>query len=326
MIRALTILTLLLTVAATALADNRTMTFFSDGALVELETTAIKGFAEILLPEGMLANSLRIKPLGDSAIQRVEILSVRQEGNREKELDTLLERKNRLEDRLQALATREEIFKSAAKSQSGKAPRKTKTNPDPMQTIRQGTDFAIAQLEAVNTARRKAMQEIRHIDARIAEARKGGAGSQNVARVAVAPRNGRVRVRYALAGPGWTPRYDIRLWGDNSADLILFGQLPGAFAGYQLRAAPATLADSFGTHPLALGAGSSARLAEYRLPLDEVHFGNDVQNSFSFLLTNRTAVHLPAGEASLYRNGEYLGRLVFAGISSGRSRRISSAR
>lgn len=326
MIRALTILALQLTVAATAMADSRTMTFFSDGALVELEATAIKGFSEIPLPEKILANSLRIKPLGDAAIQRVEILTVRQEGSREKELDTLLERKSRLEDRLQALATREDIFKAAAKSQSGKAPRKTKNNPDPMQTIRQGTDFAIAQLEAVNTARRKAMQEIRHIDARIAEARKGGAGSHNVARVAVTPRNGRIRVRYALAGQGWTPRYDIRLRGDKSADIILFGQLPGNFAGYQLLAAPAALPDSLGAHPLPLGTGSSARLAEYRLPLDEEHFTNDVQNSFSFLMTNRTNVHLPPGEASLYRNGEYLGRLAFAGISSGRSRRISSAR
>jgi hypothetical protein len=66
-------------------------------------------------------------------------------GKGEKELDTLLEQRNRLGDRLQALETREEIFKSATKSQSGKAPRKTRANPDPMLTIRQGTEFAIAQ-------------------------------------------------------------------------------------------------------------------------------------------------------------------------------------
>ena len=72
---------------------------------------------------------------------------------------------------LQALATREEIFKSAAKSQGGKAPRKSKANPDPMQAIRQGTEFAIAQLEAVYTSRRRTEQEIRRIDSRIAAAK-----------------------------------------------------------------------------------------------------------------------------------------------------------
>src|SRR5690242_16773397 len=159
---------LLVITAGTALADSRVVTFYSDGALVELETAATKGVAEIRLPPGMMAESLRIKPLNNAVIQRVDILASRLEGKGTKDLDALLEQKNRLEDRLQALATREEIFKSAAKSQSGKAPRKTKTNPEPMQSIRQGTDFAIAQLEAVYTARRKTELEIRRCDARIA--------------------------------------------------------------------------------------------------------------------------------------------------------------
>ena len=164
-------------------------------------------------------------------IQRVDFMTVRRETRGEKELDILLERKNKLEDRLQALTTREEIFKAAVKSQSSKTPRKTKNNPDPMSSIRQGTDFAIAQLEAVNTARRKTMLEMRHIDARITEARKGDRGTEMVARISATPNNARIRIRYALAGQTWTPRYDIRINGNGKAALTLYGQVPRPFGG-----------------------------------------------------------------------------------------------
>jgi hypothetical protein len=130
-------------------------------------------------------------------------------GKAETGLDALLEQRSRLGDRLRALATREEIFKSAAKSQSGKAPRKTKTNPDPMQAIRQGTEFAIAQLEAVYTSRRRTELEIRRIDGRIAAAKVSGRGPENIVRIHVAPVRGRITARYAVAGLAWTPRYDI---------------------------------------------------------------------------------------------------------------------
>jgi len=321
--RCLALSLLLLMIAAHALADTRIVTFFSDAALVEIETAAVRGTAEIPLPGSVLANSLRIKPLAQATIRNVEILPVRLNGKGEQELDRLLERRSLLEDRLQALGTREEIFKSAAKSQSGKAPRKTKANPDPMQTIRAGTDFAIAQLEAVYTARRRTDREIRNINARISEVRKGNAGAETVARVAVSPANGRIRFRYALAGQGWTPRYDIRLNGGGSADLTLYGQLPARFRGYQLQAVAESLAVGIDAHPLRVAAGSLARLAELRLPV-EPGGADQVRTTFSALVTNSSAINLPAGDASLYRDGEYLGRLRFEGISSGRSRWIST--
>lgn len=307
----------------TALADGRAVTFYSDGALVEVETAATKGIAEIRLPPGMMADSLRIKPL-NAVIQRVDILASRLEGKGTKDLDALLEQKSRLEDRLQALATREEIFKAAAKSQSGKAPRKTKANPEPMLSIRQGTDFAIAQLEAVYTARRKTEQEIRRCDARLAALKKGGQGSETVARVSVAPKNGRVKVRYVLEGEGWTPRYDLRLESDGYARLTLYGQLPDAFGGYLLQASPASLADSPTARIFPASAGLAARLAELRLPVSEERYGQGARSSYSFVLDNTDGVHLSAGEAALYRNGEYWGRFRFEGISSGRSRKIMS--
>jgi len=305
-------------------AESRNVTFFSDGALVELEATAAKGSVEISLPGGMLADSLRIRPMGNAVIRNVELLPARQERKGAKELDQLLEQKGRLQDRLQALDTREDIFKAAAKSQSGKAPRKTKTNPEPMQSIRQGTEFAIAQLEAVYTARRKAEQEIRRLDARINGITKGRAGGETVARVTLAPKNGRVRVRYALGGEGWVPCYDVRLDSPDNAHITLYGRLPGGFAGYLLYASPASLTDSSGGQVVHAAAGSLAKLAEYRLPVREESFGSTVRSGYSFVVTNAGQVHLPAGGASLYRSGEYWGRFRFEGVSSGRSRKVGN--
>ena len=313
----------LLATKATAV-ESRSVTFYADGAVVELEASALKGVLEVPLPAAMIEGSLRIRPGSGTSLQRVDIVPARTDsGKGEKGLDALLEQRNRLGDRLQALATREEIFKSAAKSQSGKAPRKTKTNPDPMQSIRQGTEFAIAQLEAVYTARRKTEQEIRLLDSRIATAKKSSRGSEALARIVFSPARGRITVRYAVGGQGWTPRYDIYLNGSGSAQVNLSGQFPGTFAGYLLRASATTLADSTTARIFPVQPGPVAGLASYRLAVTEELFGTGVLSSFSFELKNLEPVHLSAGEANVYRYGEYVGRLRFEGISSGRSKKVS---
>ncbi|KAA0893311.1 hypothetical protein [Oryzomonas rubra] len=316
---------LLLIIVAEAGAANRSVTFFSDGAVVELTGVAARGVVEIPLPPGTREDTVRIRPERGTSIQRVDILPLRRDTRGEKELASLIEQRNRLEDRLGTLATREEIFKSAAKSQSSKAPRKTKSNPDPMQSIRQGTDFAITQLEAVYTARRRAEQEIRRIDARIATARKAGAGEDRVARVIVSPRNGRVTARFAMGKAGWTPCYDIRSNGGGNARVTLYGQVPGFFAGYQIRVSPTSLAGAAAERSSVLpAAGQRARLAEYRMATEEEYFGSGPLPSFSFTLKNATGADLPAGEAAIYRTGEYWGAIRFTGISSGRSARLAS--
>lgn len=313
----------LLTTRATP-AESKSVTFYSDGAVVELEATAAKGLIEIALPSTLIEGSLRIRPGYGTTLQRVEIVSARADsGNNEKELDAMLEQRSRMGDRLQALATREEIFKSAAKSQSGKTPRKTKTNPDPMQTIRQGTEFAIAQLEAVYTSRRKTEQEIRRIDSRIAAVKNSNRRSENVARIHISPARGKVTALYALAGQGWTPRYDMYLDGSNNAQVHLSGQFSGAFAGYLLLASPAPLAERGTARVFPVNSGLTARLASFQLPVSETHFGTGLQSAFSFLMKNTEQLQLPGGAANFYKNGEYVGRFRFEGISSGRSRAIS---
>ncbi len=320
----ISMLCLFLAAAFNTSALARSVTFFSDGAMVEMDMTAAKGSVDIALPAGMIEGSLRVRPDSGTSIQRVDILPASPERDAgDKDLDSLVEQKSRLNDRLQALATREAIFTAAAKSQSGKAPRKTKTNPDPMQSIRQGTEFAIAQLEAVYTARRKAEQEIRRLDGRIAAAKAGRRGSEAIARVLVSPAKGKVVVRYALAQQGWVPRYDIHLNGDGTAVIQMSGQLPGAFTGFLLKASPAQLSDNATAPLFPAQAGAVARLGGFRLPVTEERFGTGVQTSSSFVLNNTASTHLPAGEAGIYRKSEYVGTFRFEGISSGRIKRVS---
>lgn len=318
---AATIIAALMLTVTTATADPRSVTYFFDGATVAQEFTSAGGIVAIPLPPGMVEETLRIIPMGGAFIRQTQILSTTRNNRPGKEFELLLERKSRLEDRLRALEVREEIFKAAAKSQSGKAPRKTKANPDPMQSIRQGTEFAIAQLETVYTARRKTEQDLRRLDTQLAAARRVGAGA--VARVAITPKNGRVKAVYAITGQGWSPRYDLRMNGDGYALLTMYGQLPDGFTGYSVHAAPGTLAEGPSLPALSVRHGGDGPLADYRLPVADERFGADLRLAFSVVVTNPGPLHLPAGEATLYRNGEYRGRFRFEGISSERSRRIS---
>src|SRR5512140_1970872 len=114
----------------------------------------------------MAADSLRLKPVKSATITRVEFMAARADRKAEKELARLTGRKNALADRLQALEVKEEVFRSAAKSQSGKAPRSSKNNREPLENIRKGTEFALAQLEEVYTARRTAEKELKSVETR----------------------------------------------------------------------------------------------------------------------------------------------------------------
>lgn len=303
-------------------AVGSTVTYLYDGATLEFEATAVKGIVDIPLPAHLVEDSLRIKPISGCSIQRVEILSTPAgTSGRSQEPVSLQEQRSRLEDRLKALAVREDIFKSAAKTQSGKAPRKSKANPDPMQGIRQGTDFAIAQLEAVYTARRKTEQELRRLDKRIAETRQETTARQSHARLRVSPSRGKVLVRYAVTGSGWTPLYDLYLGEDSTARLYLSGQINGSYPGYVQQAAAASLSGP-AAKPLPVPAGQNQRIAEFPLKVSDMQFGNGVRTTFSITLNNPGKTDMPAGETNLYRNGEYVGRIRFEGISSGKSRII----
>ncbi|OGU23075.1 MAG: hypothetical protein A2X85_14360 [Geobacteraceae bacterium GWF2_54_21] len=307
--------------ANVAQAGN-SITFYRDGAIIEREASALKGVAEVPLEPGLLEGTLKVVPAVGSVILGVEINAARQDGKSSRELEALIEQRQRLEDRLQALATREEIFKAAAKSQSGKSPRKTKANPDPMQTIRQGTDFAIAQLEAVYTTRRKTTQEIKKVENRIAVLKRGGKSGGTV-RISVSPPRGRLTVRYATAETGWQPWYDLHLNGSGVARLQLSAKMTANHGGYRQLVSAASLMDATTAATFPVQSGNT-KMAEFQLPITEENFDGGIYNRFSGRLGNTGTEYLPPGEAGLFRSGTYLGRFRFEGLSSGRNRLISS--
>lgn len=313
------LIALFLSYAVTTDAAKRTVTYFADGTIVEHEASGNKGVVEALLPSGFKADSLQVVPLANSVIKRVDVRPVDKNSKPEKELDQLLEQKNRLEDRIKALDVREEIFVAAAKSQSGKAPRKTKANPDPMQSIRQGTDFAIAQLESVYTIRRKTVKEIKQLDTKIAALKKNSGNFEQKLRVEISPANGKLKILFANSGTGWKPAYDIRLDTLHEATVVLNVSKPDAGASNG-RAAMALVADynrSVKTVPILQGEYS--KLFEYKMTTSEEQFGEGLTGSFSFLLKNSSNNYLPAGKASIYRNGIYWGEIRFDGLSAGKS-------
>jgi hypothetical protein len=314
---------LFILLSAVAASAGSSMTCYSDGTIVVREAVAIKGVVEVPLAAGFIDGTLKVDPAAGTTLVNVEISPARLDSRSDKELEALTEQRQRLEDRLRALVTREEIFKSAAKSQSGKAPRKTKSNPDPMQTIRQGTDFAIAQLETVYTTRRKTEQEIKKIEARITAARKSARSGESSVRITTSSAHGRVTIRYATSERAWLPHYDMHLAGDGFARLNFSALVVGNFGGYLLRVSPASLTESATAPTFPVTQNGRAALANYRFPVSEESYGDGIYNNFSGRITNTSGQHLPSGEAGLYKSGSYLGRFRFEGLSSGRSRVVS---
>lgn len=312
---------LVLFAGSPASAEQKT-TFYRDGALFRQEAVAVKGVINLPLPTDLLAHTLTIIPGRGTTVLGVETFNGDAGKTADKELEALTEQRRRLEDRLQALETRETIFAAAAKSQSGKAPRKTKANPDPLQSIRQGTDFAIAQLESVYTARRKTTQELQRIDTRLAAAKKKRHQTAELLRITITPPRGSVTLRYATAEQGWQPHYNLHVTGDGSAHLQLSARITANTRGQLVTVSMGTLAEGAASETFPIKSGAAV-LTDYRLLLTEEHSTEGLFNTFTGTLTNSTPHYLPPGECGLFRGGTYLGSFRFEGMSSGRSRTIS---
>ncbi len=315
-----------LALALPAGAATRAVTLYLDGARVESELPAPRGYLEVPLPAGVRANSLRLTPRRRAEIARVEIVSARADRHAEKEISRLTERREALEDRLKALETREEIFLAAAKSQSGKAPRKNKTNPDPMTAIRKGTEYAIAQLEGVYRLRRKTERELKTVDASLADLKRKGNAEGSVARVWLTGKGGRVKVSYLLTGVAWTPRYTFRLNGDGQAEVVMFADVPAVAGGGAVAVVAAGLAESAGKEPLAVAGDGSGRVATLRLPVEKAQFTATPQSCLSFSFRSPAELGLPAGAISCFWRGEYLGKIRFDGALPGEMKELTAGR
>lgn len=310
--RIIPVLCFLLLLATPIQASDSRLTVYLDGALMELEAVTVGKTLEISLPAAMSDGTLRVQPLGSCRIDRVEIVPARPDPKLAKEAARLAERKEVLGDRLQTLETREAIYKAAAKSQSGKAPRKTKTNPDPLAAVKQGTEYAMTQLEAVYRARRKTDKELQAVEARLAAVKKDGLAGGRIARIRLARKGGRIRVTYFRSDLKWTPLYDFRLEKSGEVDIALRAHLPKTGAVATVRVVPASFSESSAAS-LSVPAEEYPSVAAFTFPAEREQFSALPVSSLSFYFRNLSNSKLPAGEASCYRRGEYLGTTAFGG-------------
>jgi len=285
-----------------AAAGQKSVTFFLDGARVDQEAQPVNGYLELTLPDHLIPGTLRVKALGGGQVLRVELVAAEQDRRRAREIARLEERKGELQDRMSALARREEIFSAAAKSQSGKAPRKTKSNPNPLGTLQQGTEFALAQMESVYRSKRKCRSALDALDRELAAARKGVAS----ARIWIA--GGKAGITYLVGDERWIPCYDFRWAGDARGELLLHAKLPQREKGVQFLVSNGTLAQGVAAEAVR---GDFPTLARYPLTLSR-GAADSGQPPLSFAF-NAVQAALPPGDASLFWRGEYLGSGRFAG-------------
>lgn len=297
---------LLLTVSVPASAGQKSVTLYLDGARVEHEARAVDGYLEYPLPDSAIPGSLRVKPVGRGNVLRVEVVPAEQDRRRVREISRLEERKSELRDKMEALSRREEIFSTAAKSQSGKAPRKSKTNPDPLASLQQGTEFALAQLDAVNRSQRSCRLNLEAVDRKLAEAKKG----TSVARIWLSAK--RAKVSYQTGQERWTPCYDLRWGGAVAGELLLHAKLPRREKGVLYQVSQGTVAQ--GVTPQTVQ-GDFPILAKYPLVPQGEPVPQQPPRSFTFMPVE---AGLPPGEAAAFWRGEYLGSGRFSGGGASR--------
>lgn len=295
---------LLLFTCQPAAAGGRSVTLYLDGARVEQEAAAAGGYLEYPLPGAFIPGTLRVKPLGGGSVLRVELVPADQDRRRAREIARLEERASGLQDRMQALSRQKEIFSAAVKSQSGKAPRRTKANPDPVGSLQQGTEFALSQLESVYRGERTCRRALDALELELAAARKGAA----VARIWLS--GSRARLSYLTGGERWTPSYDFRWSGEAAGELLLHARLPSPEKGVQYLVSAGTLAQAA---PAREVRGDFPTLARYPLTLAGTPGTQDPPGSFAF---PPVGPGLPPGEAAAYWRGEYLGSGRFAGAGA----------
>jgi hypothetical protein len=299
---AASLLFLMMTPAADA--AQKSVTFYLDGSRVEQEKAALKGYLEFQLPDSFTPGSLRVKPVGRGSVLRVEMVPAELDRSHVREVARLELRKRELQERMQALSDREELFAAAAKSQSSRAPKKTKSNPDPLASLQQGTDFALGRLESVGRSKRNCQQALDAVERKLASAKKG----TPVAKIWVS--GSKVSISYLASKERWTPCYDFRWGEDGSGELQLHARLPHTEKGVLYQISAGTVAQGVAPQPVR---GGFPIVSRHPLTLQGTVRPQERPLSFAF---NRIDADLPPGEAAAYWRGEYLGSGKFAGAGA----------
>lgn len=285
---------------------GKRVTLYLDGSLVEQELAAADGYLELPLPASLIRGSLRVKPLDGGTVKRVEIVPAELDRRPATEIARLEKRRQLLQERLESIAVREDIFRAAAKSHASRAPKKAKNTPDPVAPLRLGAEYALGELDQLQRSRGRLSSELKGVEEEIRVARKG----EPLLRVWLSGKM--ARISYLRSGESWAPSYDFRLKGDGG-ELLLHARLPKRERGVQYLVSPGPLEAA----PPARRVDEEFPLLWRRpLSLERVSFREEPQPRLSFSF-RQVQGGLPPGDASGYWNGEFLGSTSFSGASSG---------
>ena len=292
------------------------ITLFLDGALVKNKTISAGERVLFPLPASFKEGSLRVKPMEGCRIDRVEIESGKPDPQIAREIARLAERRRSLDDRLKALKIRESIFISAAKSQSGKALRKTKSNPEPLASVRQGTEYAISQLESVFRARRIAETELKSLEERDETLKK--AVSERTARIFLSKKSCGIELSYLRTDLKWIPAYDFRFDKAGETEVSIRPVLPKTEKGARVSVVASLLDEMNGSAtPMPVTDDNAKGIVSFKFPLEHEELSSKPIPTLNFIFKNLSTMKLPPGEATCFFRGEYLGKALFKGAAPG---------
>lgn len=293
----------------------KAVTLYPDGATIEQRETASKGYLEIKMPPAADPESLRIAPAKGGEILRVVTSPIKPAISIEKELARLTDREELLKDRIKALSVREDIFKSAAKSQSAKSPKRTKTNPEPLSTIRQGTDYAIGQLEAVYQAKRKAEKELEQIAVRRQNLSKDRQFGGTLVKIWMTPPSASATASWSQSDRSWYPLYQVRSDANGSAILSLTA---GGVTTDKGESATLMLSSiqSGNTHQKIAYTNDQTNIVKENLKVSEAL--NTDRAPYKITIIN-VSQNLPPGAITCFKSGVYMGKGRFQGGDAGKS-------
>jgi hypothetical protein len=299
--RLFTVLFIFCSIVSPAFGASNSFTFYLDGALCKQTVPILKENADILLPAAYIDGSLRIRPLDDCQIVGVDVISSKPDQQTEKQIATLESRRSILTDRLKALDLREATFASAAKSQSSKAPRKSKQNPEPLASVKKATEYAFSQLEEVYRGRRVAEMELKSLDKSIDTLRKKAA--ERIAKISMSRKGCKIETSFLRSDLNWQPSYDLRLNNSGNAELIVHAITPKVEKGTVILISSDYMKDG--------GSGvlwtDKNVVASYTFPVEQVKFTPYPIASIEFKMKNQSKERLANGRASCFYLGDYMG-------------------
>jgi hypothetical protein len=140
----------------------------------------------------------------------------------------------------------------------------------------------------------------------------------SVAKVRLAGREARILVSFLRSDLKWVPTYDFRLNKRGEVNVVMGAVLPDMGKEIKVAVVPAILAEAANEAALPVLPGKGyPQVASFTFPVEQEKFSSTPMAGLFFSFRNLSTRKLPAGEASCYWQGEYLGETSFGGSFPG---------